>query len=228
MKYGDAHSHLQNMTDLPNVLARADAAGVGLFVCNATHEDDWAKVLDIAKQYPNVKPSIGVHPWFMDTLTEGWEDRMGQILTNNPHVMVGEIGLDRLKPDLELQEAVLRAQLNLAHRYNRTVHIHCVRAWDAMMHVLKTSVRPKFFVSHAHHGDVKLIPYLQELGGYFSYSHLHKDILATPLDRLLVESDAPDGLPEPADIPAFVQKISATLEQDVAEQLFRNLENILC
>lgn len=243
--YFDAHTHLQNMTDLSAILKRAQAAGVTDFMCLATHEGDWQKVLDIAKTHPNVRAGIGVHPWFLATLEKGWETRMETLLKAHPSLLVGEIGLDKIKADadptvssLDHQERVMRVQMDLAARYNRPFHMHCVRAWDRILHILKRNKRPDFFVSHSHHGNATWVPQLIDMGAYLSYSAIFVPsnrqkvqacLKATPLDRLLVESDCPDLAPEPSAIPELVKKMAVVREQDeavLAHALYENAQRI--
>lgn len=244
--YIDAHAHLQDMPDLDTEMKNALSAGVTGFLCNATHEGDWQRVIQISKQYAGVSVCLGVHPWFLGTLTPGWEKRLEQLLKENPSFMVGEIGLDKIKADqdpvvssLDHQERVMRIQMDLAAQYNRPFQMHCVRAWDRIMHILKRNQRPAFFLSHSHHGHPALVPQLVEMGGYLSYSAIfvpqdRKKVRAclqtTPLERLLVESDYPDLAPSPAALPELVKKMAVVRQQDEAvlrQALYENTKRFL-
>jgi len=219
-QYFDAHAHLQMMPDYRAALEKARQAGVSHIICNATHEGDWKTVLQIARENEGVYAALGVHPHYMDTLTQGWEGRLEKLLAENPNVMVGEIGMDKMKPDLDLQEAVFSTQLTIAHTYGRPAIVHCVRCWDRLLHTYKTQrgKMPPKVLSHSHHGNADLIPELAEnYNMYFSYSSIfvpdnHPKVQAclkaTPLDRLLIESDCPDLAPEPASVVDLVQKMS--------------------
>ena len=203
-KFFDAHVHLQTLDDLPEIMKEAEQAGLTGFICNSTSPADWDSVLEISKKYKGVYPCFGVHPLYVENLPDNWLDRLKKILIDNPKAMVGEIGLDKFGVDLDFQEKVFRAQLDLAHELNRPAHVHCVRCWHLLMHVFKTQAEkgkmPPKILSHSHHGDENLIPDLmKKYNTYFSYSSifLPKErvkvrgcLKATPLDRLLIESDA--------------------------------------
>lgn len=246
MNYCDAHTHLQDVSDLSAVMARAKASGVSDFICNATHEADWAKVIDIAQKYPGVSVALGVHPWFLHTLTAGWEKRLEQLLKDNPSFMIGEIGLDKVRADqdpvvsgLDCQERVMRLQMNLAAKYNRPFHMHCVRAWDRILHILKSNQRPPVFISHSHHGNAGVIPKMVQMGAYFSYSAIflpenrekvRQCIKETPLDRLLVESDAPDLADEPAAVSGLVGQMAVLRKEDpvvLTKHIYQNFKELV-
>ena len=236
-QYFDAHAHLQMMPDYSMALKRARKAGVCGIICNATNEKDWDAVLQIAKENKDVYAALGVHPCYMDTLVPGWEKRLEKILAKNPNVMVGEIGMDKLAGNLDLQEAVFSKQLDIAYSYNRPAIVHCLRCWDRLLHVYKTqrNKMPPKVLSHSHHGNADLIPELMEkYNMYFSYSSIfvpdnHPKVQAclkaTPLDRLLIESDSPDLAPEPASVVDLVRKMSKVSRRDeslLKKKLFEN------
>ena len=117
--YFDAHAHLQNMVDLKKALLKAETAQIQGIICNATHEDDWGKVIELSKTYSNIHVCLGVHPWFLGSLKKGWEARLERLLKENPSYMVGEIGLDKVRADqdpvissLDNQERVMRKRIS--------------------------------------------------------------------------------------------------------------------
>jgi len=242
LPYADAHVHLQEEVyedHLPGVIERAREAGVALFISNATHPDDWERTLAIAERYEGVVPCLGVHPWF---------------------ALVGEVGLDGLKTGtpLETQRVVLEHQLDLAQSLRRPVMLHGVRAFGHLAEILaRRAPWQAPFVMHAFAGSPEIVQRLAAMGGYFSYGGYVLDerhrkarraLLHTPLDRLLIESDAPAMLPpegyrphtiqepsgdvwnEPANIPAVVAGVAALLGLDadvLREMLWTNLQRLL-
>ncbi len=207
----DAHVHLQDPrfeSDRESVVARARDAGVTGMVCNGTRESDWPLVRELAARHPGVVvPCFGLHPWYAGDRSQGWEERLREAL-GSVASGVGEIGLDRwVEPrDEPAQELVFRRQLEIARELNRPVMVHCLRAWGWLLEVLgDTPPLPRGMLLHAYGGSVELIDELAGRGAYFSFGgdtlregkhRKRQALLAVPIERLLVETDAPD-LPPP-------------------------------
>ncbi|MBE6449399.1 MAG: TatD family deoxyribonuclease [Alphaproteobacteria bacterium] len=241
-RYFDAHVHLQMISDLNTVMNDAQRKNVSHFICNSTSPADWQQVLQISKNYSNVCVCFGVHPHYVQGLPKSWFVELEKILLENPHSMMGEIGLDKLKPDLDLQEEVLRKQLTLAWKLNRSAHIHCVRAWDRLLHVFKSQREkmPPKLLMHSHHGNADLIPVLiEKYNAYFSYSaifvpenrpKIRACMNATPLNRILIESDAPDLTAQPSDIVDLTKKMSVITGHNLnvlKKALFKNAQEFV-
>ena len=152
---------------------------------------------------PQILPSFGYHPWYVHERTPAWEQSLVRFLEQVPSA-VGEIGLDRWKPDLsyEGQEEVFITQLQLAAERNLPVSIHCLQTWGRMLEILKTEPRPaRGFLLHSYGGPKEMVKPFADLGAYFSlpgyYAHERKlrqreTFNHVPPDRLLIETDAPD------------------------------------
>lgn len=207
----DCHLHLQDpalLLELDEVLDRARDAGVRRFVCNGSREDDWEVVASIADDHPDVIPCFGLHPWYVKGRSDSWLEDLEAFLRERPSA-VGEIGLDRWKEgrDEAAQEEVFRAQLDLARRLGRPVMVHCLQAWGWLQDILGSEpARPPGMLIHAYGGPADLLGPLAKLGAYFSFAgdtlFEHKktkqeSARAVPLDRILLETDAPDILPPP-------------------------------
>ncbi len=207
----DAHNHLQDerlpggSAELWDALRRENVA---LMVVNGAAESDWPEVLALARQHPEVLPSFGYHPWYVRERSAEWETTLQRCLDAVPSA-IGEIGLDRwIKGhDLDDQQEVFLKQLRLAAERNLPVSIHCLQAWGKLLECLRNSPRPRCgLVLHSFGGPPEMIPALSELGAYFSlpgyFAHERKSrqretFLKVRLDRLLIETDAPDqNLPE--------------------------------
>ncbi len=202
----DAHNHLQD----DRLAAIRDAAlldarreGVRRMVVNGSCEEDWPRVLDLAKSHPEVIPSFGYHPWYIKDRSPDWEKNLARLL-DQVRCGIGEIGLDKWIKDFDLpeQKRVFVSQLRLAAERNLPVSIHCLQAWGPLFELLRNQPRPKCgFVLHSFGGPQEMIPALVKLGAYFSlpgyYAHERKAkqraaFLQVPADRLLIETDAPD------------------------------------
>jgi len=220
----DAHQHFHFDQLTPHrAEIIADLASIGLkrAVVNGTNEEEWPVVAAIAEGYPWILPSFGVHPWDSGNRGTQWLAGLRARLIADPEAGVGEIGLDRwiidgIKADdpriaglrvapIEEQGEVFAAQLDLAAELNRAASIHCVQAWGKLEEILRSSHRPsRGFLLHGYAGPAEMIPGFSKLGAYYSFNiqlleTRHADRLENfrqiPIDRLLVETDAPTKPP---------------------------------
>lgn len=222
-KYINAHCHLQNFNNVAQVLQNAEFVGIYGFISDAASVNDWEKLLELKKKYENVHVGIGIHPWYINEYSESVLEYMRNILKNNPDIMVGEIGLDKYKADIKKQEDIFIKQLILAAEFNRSAHIHCVGAWDRLLHILKglREKAPHLMVLHGFAGSVEISrSLLREYNVFFSFSPVINNwksrlnvIKEIPLDRVLVESD--DANPDV--ILEVVKKIAEVLGLSVAQ-----------
>jgi TatD DNase family protein len=212
----DAHNHIQDERLAPyrdECVAEMRRLGVKRWAVNGTGESDWAAVGELAEDFSEETiPCFGLHPWFIQDRSEDWESTLGEILDRFPQAGIGEIGLDKWIRDhrIDEQELLFRQQLKIAAERNRPVMIHCLKAWGRMLEVLRDEPLPdRGFLLHSFAGPAEMIESFVELGGYFSFSghfiHGRKAVVReafkrVPLDRLLIETDAPDmNLPESLD-----------------------------
>jgi TatD DNase family protein len=209
----DAHNHLHDARLEPwraELLAELPKLGVQRAVVNGTREADWPAVAALAKEQAWVRPSFGLHPWYVKDRSEEWLAKLREQLDAHPGCGVGEIGLDRWIEgyDLKLQKECFTAQITLAAERNLPATIHCLRAWGALWELIHETPLPKRgFLLHAYGGPAVMVAGFVELGAYFSFStsFLHerktaeRELFAkVPEERLLVETDAPDMAPPPA------------------------------
>jgi TatD DNase family protein len=220
----DAHNHLQDDWLRPHwdrIAADREAAEIGAMVVNGTCEADWPVVAELARRFPWVRPSYGLHPWDVGNASPGWRDALRRQLDADPRAAVGEIGLDRwilerARPDdprlaglrrasLAEQDEAFRWQLALAAERGRPASVHCLEAWGALSAALQETRRPAGFLLHAYGGPVELIGPYAKLGAYFSFNGHRLGApagsaraercralgTALPEERLLVETDAP-------------------------------------
>jgi TatD DNase family protein len=211
VKYYDAHNHLQDERfngRQAELVAACVQAGVVRMVVNGSCEEDWPQVLALAQAHPQVLPSFGYHPWWVQERTAEWEQKLVRFLEQAPSA-VGEIGLDRWKPGLTYagQEEVFLAQMRMAADRDLPASIHCLQAWGRLLELLRDGPRPqRGFLLHSYGGGREMVASFAKLGACFGFPgfFLHprkarqREVFKhVPLDRLLVETDAPDQrLPE--------------------------------
>ncbi len=251
MRIFDSHCHLHDErldSIRDEAMAKAREAGVrGFFDCGATPEG-WEAVLSLSERNEDVIPAFGLHPWYIHLAREDWQDLLLSYLERTPSA-IGEIGLDNAVDDtpMEIQEDVFRVQLEIAVDLGLPVNVHCRKAWEQLVRVMKRAWKKGApFVIHSFSGTIDTINPLAELGAYFSYSgsltrrhntRAHKTLPRVPRDRLLVETDAPDIPPEidsyidfespnePANIVYVIRKAALLLgmkEEDVASLTWEN------
>ena len=204
MRYFDAHNHLQDEAlspHLPRILDDLVSLGITAAVVNGTLDRDWPAVSLLARSHPWIIPSYGIHPWYTSQRAPDWQHQLNTRLDQGG--VIGEIGLDRWKPgfDIHDQTRLFRAQLQIAAERNLPATIHCLRAWGPLWDILRADPVPDCgFLLHAYGGPVEMLPGFITRGAYFSFnaSFLAHDrprkldpFREIPLDRLLVETDAP-------------------------------------
>lgn len=191
---------------------------------NATRPDEWDAV--VAHVRDGGHGAIGIHPWYISDANNNAIDKLRQILAKNPKLMVGEIGLDKYRPDMDRQIEIFCQQLYIATQMRRGVHIHCVGAWDKMQKILKCRGQklPPFILFHRYSGNVADMPRLAEkYNAFFSYNNVNDAtrIAQTPGARILVESD----MNIPTDTTQIIQNIAAirnTTHAEMWDILYKN------
>ena len=209
MKFIDVHTHLHDrriVDGIPGIIKRAQGAGLKKIVSCATMEENFRATFDLAEEYESVLPCFGVHPWFLDTLSRGWERNLGDWLEKVPSG-VGETGLDFMGrgADRDLQIEVFTAHLTLARDLGRPINIHIRKAWDVFIHILKKhGPLGAGGLVHSYSGSADLAKVLERYNLHISFSgsvtrHNAKKTIralnAVDLDRILFETDTPDIFP---------------------------------
>ncbi|HEY4265523.1 MAG TPA: TatD family hydrolase [Micropepsaceae bacterium] len=234
----DSHCHLDFPdfgAELDSVLARARAAGVGHFLTIGTELKRFPGVLAAAETAADIHCTVGVHPH------EAAEEPLcgpDVLLKESRHAKVvgfGESGLDYYynHSPREAQIANFRAHIAAAREAKLPLVVHTRDAEDDTIAILREERERGAFtgVIHCFTGTARLAGAALELGFYISVSGIatfkKSDVLRAtlkevPLDRLLVETDAPYLAPQPArgkrNEPAFMVHTAAMLAElkDVA------------
>lgn len=209
----DAHAHLQSPL-LSGVLTRVidDAARVGVtgVCCCATMPDDWPAVAELARaRLPFVLvPAFGVHPWYVQGLSDDWDEQLVGLLDAHPVAAVGEIGLDGLRDEVPaaLQEEVFLRQLDIAEALHRPVILHGARVWGRLTERIKPYARRlPAVVVHGFSGSAEILKQLLNLGAYVSFAgsvcnpraaKVRAAVRDIPDSQMLIETDTPDIFPQ--------------------------------
>jgi TatD DNase family protein len=243
LTFVDTHCHLTNQrfaSDVAEVIAAANAAGVARMMTIGTGIEDAKQGLALKQQYPQqIFCAAGLDPFscheagahFSQALSE-----LDQLLASKQFNALGEIGLEYFHPlhDHATQISQFEAQLALAVQHNLPVVIHSRDAHHDVRTVLKNNPNNRGVI-HSFTGTVDDARAFLDLGWHLSFNGMvsfkANDALRAaaafvPNDRLLIETDAPYLAPMPHRgrrcEPAFVT-LTATL---IAEQRGQRVEDI--
>ncbi len=229
----DHHCHLdfpQLAEDRAGLLARARAAGVGLMITISTRISRLPELLEICEEHPEVFCSVGTHPHYAD---EELDIPLHEIVRLSQHpkvVAIGEAGLDYhyQRSSREGQADGFRRHIAAARETGLPLEIHARDADDDTLAILRDEYAQGAFpaILHCFTGGERLAVGALELGLYVSFTGVvtfnrSEDLRAiaakVPLDRMLVETDAPYLAPVPfrgkTNEPAFVTHTARTLAE---------------
>ncbi|CAK9263013.1 unnamed protein product [Sphagnum jensenii] len=209
----DVHCHLQDnriVDTAPSLIKAATKAGVKWMAVNGTSEADWEKVRQMSEHNSCIIPCFGLHPWWASQRSKDWLSKLRCMLQSVPCSTVGEIGLCQSIRGREVEESiqvdVLRQQLELARELERPAAIHCVRAFRSLQGLLEEMGSfPAGIILHSYSGSPEFVKVFAKHGAYFSFSGFNTHVKPqkarriwqqVPRDRLLLETDCPDALPQ--------------------------------
>ena len=204
MQLFDSHVHLsaeQFQGELEALLQRAAEAGVATMLSVGYDLPASRSAVQLAKEWPQLYAAVGCHPQDAAAYDAAWEEELCRLLSEPKVVALGEIGLDfyRDRAPRDLQRAVFARQIAIAKERQLPIIIHCREADAEVVAIVRQG---GYFhgVMHCFSGDWQLAQECLEMGFYISIAGpvtypkaLTTQEVATnlPLDRLLIETDAP-------------------------------------
>ena len=206
MSLTDAHCHLQVpelAPHLPMLWPELEQLNIHRLVVNGMSEADWPEVAKLAAEHSCILPSFGLHPWCVKERCAEWLDRLREIVAQHPGCGLGEFGLDNWIRDADPADQLLvfREHIKLAAAQNLAASIHCIQAWGVLWNEVRSLAMPeRGFLIHAYGGSAEMVRGFADYGAYFSFSpyFMHpakgskrEAFRQVPLDRLLIETDAP-------------------------------------
>ncbi len=218
MAWFDTHCHQLSGDDIQ----AAHRAGVARLVTVGTDAADSRAALEVAQSNQDVWATVGVHPHEARHGVEGIVTLLGQ----EKVVAVGECGLDYHyeHSPRPAQKDAFAAQVGLAHQWRLALVVHTREAWDDTFSVLRAEGVPERTVFHCFTGGPDEARRCLEMGAYLSFSgiitfksadEVRAAAALCPLDRLLVETDAPYLAPVPhrgkRNQPALVPHVGAAV-----------------
>jgi len=252
----DSHCHLemnQFKGDYWAAVRRAEAQGVMRMLTVGTDLPLSRRAVELAGELDPVFAAVGIHPHDAKDTDEKTYAEMRALAGEKKVLAYGEIGLDFFKnySPREAQIAAFRRQLKLAREVGLPIIIHDRNAHQETIDILREEGGPFCGVFHCFAGDREMARQVREMGFFLSFTgsityakngqetETHQVIRECPIDRIMVETDAPYLTPHPLrgkrNEPAFVRLVAekitalrgATLEEiewyttDNAYRLFR-------
>lgn len=225
MRLFDAHCHLHFPgfdADRPEVLSRMEGAHMGALLIGTDYETSRA-ALALAETKDYLWASVGLHP--NDTQEEQFDISTYELLAHNTNVVaIGECGLDYFRSggsedERAKQKERFRAHVALAEKVGKPIIVHCREAHEDMLRLLAERTPSVPVVMHFFTGSEELAQRYLSLSCYLSFpgpvtytSEYDDSIRVCPLERLLIETDAPFAAPVPhrgkRNEPVYVERVA--------------------
>ena len=206
----DTHSHINMIegTPIESVIQNAIENGVDKIIVPSAYPKDIDDVIKLVNRYDNVYGMLGVHPTEVKDWTDDLADKIREYSKNPKIVAIGEIGLDYYwdKSFNDLQKEIFIKQIKLANELNLPISIHDREAHKDTFDILKEHNKNSKIVMHCFSGSVEFAnECIKEgiyiaLGGVVTFKNavkMKEVAINIPLDRLLLETDAPYLTPVP-------------------------------
>lgn len=243
MELFDSHTHLMDKkfeNDVESVLKNAKENNVKYMTNIGYDEITSREAVEVAEKNEDVFATVGIHPEHCN------EDAIDckfiyQLIESPKVVAIGEIGLDYHYDgtNRENQKKHFIKQIEIANELELPVVIHSRDADMDMLEILKNHIIKKGFVMHCFSSSVEVAKEILKLGGYISFSGTvtfknARNVIdvaqITPLDKILIETDAPYLAPEPnrgrRNEPAYV-KFTAQKIADLKEMPLEKFAEIV-
>lgn len=212
----DTHTHIDGeefAEDRALAVQRAKEAGVEKVFVPAIDLKSVSSVLQTCRQFPGYAyPMIGLHP---EEVKADWRNQLAQMKpmlddSSHPFIAIGEVGLDYYwSREFEAEQLqAFEEQVEWAAEYDLPLMIHCRKAQNEMVHILKRHENElaRGGVFHCFTGNEKEAEQLLQfdnfvlgIGGVLTFkkSHLPEVLAGIPIDRIVIETDSPYMAPVP-------------------------------
>jgi len=226
----DTHCHLdfpEFAQDRDEVIKRAKNGAVDYLINIGSSLDGSRRSIDLSKAYEYIYATVGIHPHEADRFAKVEEPVLIELAKENKVVAIGEIGLDYYKnySKVENQKLLFISLIKLAKDLNLPLIIHNRQAADDTLKILKEAL-PLKIVLHCFSGDEDFLKKCLSLGFYISFTcnitykkagNLRALVKLTPLDRLMLETDAPylppQGLRGKRNEPLYVKYLAQEISK---------------
>ncbi len=248
----DSHAHLDDRRfdrDRDRLIKSLKEFGVELVINPGADLSSSIKAVSLAEEYDNIYAAVGVHPHSAKEMDESTIGLLKSFTNREKVIAIGEIGLDYYYDNSprDVQRKRFIEQLNLAKEVNLPVIIHSREANKDTFDILKEAQDGSLRgVMHCFSGSVEMAMEYIKLGFYislagpvtFKNARIPKEVAkAVPLDKLMIETDAPYLTPEPyrgkRNEPIYVRYVAGTIAElkgltfeEVAKQTAENTKRL--
>jgi TatD DNase family protein len=219
----DSHCHLNFHAfdqDYDEVIKRAKEAGVEIIINTGTSLESSQKAVELAQQYEDLYAIVGIHPHHSDKVAKGWDKEIDRLAKMPKVVAIGEVGMDFFSyksngiADPKKQAEVFRRQIEISIENKLPLQIHGRHAGKEILKILKNYEDDLLRIPGMFHCFAGNFDYLEKVlamgfycgfDGNITYKGLAPGedtalpdlVKKTPLERLIVETDAPFLTPVP-------------------------------
>jgi len=205
----DTHCHLdfpEFNQDRDQVIKRAKDQGIDYIINIGSSIEGSKRSVELSREYDNIYATIGIHPHEADNFNNEDEIILRELAKKDKVAAIGEIGLDYFKnySKSDNQRKLFVSLIKLAKDFNLPLVIHTREAKEDTLKILKEAM-PLKAVVHCFSGDENFLRDCLDLGFLISFTcnitykkagNLRDMVKLTPLDKLLLETDAPYLSPE--------------------------------
>lgn len=247
----DTHSHINMIENLSieEILKNAAENNVKKIIVPAAEANDIEVVFELSQKYENVYCYLGIHPSEAKDWNDNIEEKIRSLAKSPKVVGIGEIGLDYYwdKSFVDLQKDVFIKQIEIANELNLPVNVHDREAHKDTFDILKEHNKNSKVIMHCFSGSPEFANecikegWFIALGGVVTFKNAKKmkEVASIiPLDKLLLETDAPYLTPVPhrgeENQPAYVKFVAEEIAglrgitfEEVAQITTQNAEKIL-
>lgn len=253
----DTHAHIHDDEygrSVDEFLSLACDKNVKRIITIGIDYNDSVKALQTAEQYDNIYAAVGMHPEYADKyIREKDYEQFYRLASNEKVVAVGETGLDfyyEENPDEKYQNILFEDMADIAGKLDKPLVIHSRNAAEKTVSILDKMLAKHSNLKgifHCFDGNTGVLDWIKDKNFYISYAgnltfksaeNLRQALSATPIDRLLIETDSPYLSPVPVrgkkNMPAnvsytgeFVAEFLNMPYNVVMEQLENNLQKLI-
>ena len=170
--------------------------------------------------------SVGIHPWYLDD-AENQLDLLRKAIENKQVVAIGESGLDKLKgPSMDLQTTVFKKQIALSEKYHLPMIIHCVKAYNELIQIKKSTHPHQPWIIHGFRGKEALAKECILHGFHLSFGAYYQEdaLRVVPIEKLFVETDESDMTIE--EIYLRIAHTRGIELEELTESIKKNVERV--